>query len=92
MGSLSLALTLVGFLLVLDLGGQKIPWRHPAIWIILASSAAMGLVFVIVEGYVAREPIFPLRLLIHRDVVTAYLVMALQVAAQFGVRAPFDKW
>ena len=85
MGSVSLALTIIGFLLVLDLGGQKIPWDHPAIWIILASSAAMGLLFLLIEGYVAREPIFPLRLLVHRDVVTAYILLAIQVAAQFGV-------
>ena len=85
MGSLSLALAIVGFLVVIDLGGQKIPWGHPAIWTILASSVTMGLLFLLVEGYVAKEPIFPLRLLIHRDVMTAYLLQALQTAAQFGV-------
>ena len=86
MGSVSLALTIVGFLLVLDLGGQKIPWDYPAIWIILASSAVMGLFFLLIEGYVAREPIFPLRLLVHWDVVTAYILLGLQHAAQTGVK------
>ena len=86
MGSVSLALTIIGFLLFLDLGGQKIPWDQPAIWIILASSSAMGLLFILIERYVAREPIFPLRLLVHRDVVTAYILLAIQVAAQFGVQ------
>ena len=85
-GSVSLALTIIGFLLVVDLGGQKIPWDHPAIWTILASSVVMGLLFLLIEGYVAREPIFPLRLLVHRDVVTAYILLALQLAAQFGVQ------
>ena len=86
LGSLSLALTIVGFLLVLDLGGQKLPWSHPVIWILLTSSIALGIMFFFIEGYVAKEPIFPLKLLIHRDVVTAYLVAALQAGAQYGVR------
>ena len=86
MGSVSLALTIIGFLLVVDLGGQKIPWDHRAIWIILASSVVMGLLFLLIEGYVAREPIFPLRLLVHRDVVTAYILLALQHTAQLGVQ------
>ena len=88
LGSISLALTIVGFLLVLDLGGQKLPWGHPAIWILLTSSVALGLLFCLIEGYVAREPIFPLKLLIHRDIMTAYLVIALQTAAQYGVQPP----
>ena len=85
LGSASLALTIVGFLLALDLGGHKFPWTHPVIWILFASSAVFGLVFLVVEAYWAKEPIFPLGLLIHRDVVTAYLVAGLQMAAQFAV-------
>lgn len=85
LGSISLALTIVGFLLVLDLGGQKVPWGHPAIWILLTLSVTLGLLFLFIEGYVAREPIFPLQLLVHRAVVTTYLVGALQAAAQYGV-------
>lgn len=88
LGSIALALTIVGFLLVLDLGGQKLPWGHPVIWITLASSVALGLLFLSIEGYVAKEPIFPLKLLVHRDVVTAYLVVALQSGAQYGVQPP----
>ena len=86
LGSLSLALTIVGFLLVLDLGGQKSSWDLPTIWVVLISSVVLALVFLLIEAYVAREPIFPLRLLVHRDVVTAYLVAALQIAAQTGVQ------
>ena len=88
MGSVSLALAIVGFLLVLDLGGQKLPWGHPAIWATLASAVVMSLLFLLVEKYVAKEPIFPLQLLVHRDVVTVYLLLALHVTAQFGVQLP----
>lgn len=85
LGSISLALAIIGFLLVLDIGGQKIPWTHYIVWIIFAVASVFAILFILVEAFVAREPIFPLRLLVHRDVVTAYLVTALQGAAQFGV-------
>lgn len=85
LGSITLALTITGFLLVLDLGGQKLPWTHPLIWIIFGAAAVSGTAFGLIEAFVAREPIFPLRLMIHRDVMTAYMISALQVAAQFGV-------
>ncbi|MCJ1262596.1 hypothetical protein MMC22_002466 [Lobaria immixta] len=85
LGSLTLAIATTGFLLALDLGGQKIRWTHPIIWILLSLSAVVGIIFLLVEAYVAQEPIFPLRLLIHRDVVTAYLITGLQSCAQFGV-------
>ncbi|MCJ1470008.1 hypothetical protein MMC07_008653 [Pseudocyphellaria aurata] len=84
-GSVTLAITITSFLLALDLGGQKIHWNHPIIWMLVSSSAVFGLVFLLVEGYVAQEPIFPLRLIVHRDVVVAYLVTGLQTCAQFAV-------
>lgn len=88
LGAISLALTIVSFLLILDLGGQKVSWTNPLIWVLCAIVAFCGIFFTLNEAYIAREPIFPLRLLVHRDVVAAYLLQALQSAAQFAVR-PF---
>ncbi|KAI4226279.1 MAG: hypothetical protein L6R40_008294 [Gallowayella cf. fulva] len=85
LGSISLALTIVGFLLVLDLGGQKLPWGHPLIWIIFAAASLSSIAFALIEAFVAREPIYPLRLLVHRDVISAYIVTVLLGSAQFGV-------
>lgn len=85
LGSISLALTIAGLLLVVELGGHKFPWNHPAIWILSISVAALGLLFLFIEGYIAKEPILPLELLVHRDVMTTYLVAALQAVAQYGV-------
>lgn len=90
LGSIALALTIVGFLLFLHLGGQELPWNHPVLWLILAASVILGLLFLFNEGYIAKEPIFPLRLLVHRDVVTSYLVLAFQSAAQYGVQPPWN--
>lgn len=85
LGSGLLSATIICFLLVLDLGGQKMPWSSPVVLVLAGLAVAFGLLFLLVEGYWAREPVFPLRLLIHRDVITAYLIAGLQIAAQFGV-------
>ena len=85
LGSMSLALAIVGFLLILDIGGQKVHWTHPLVWILFGVAFVFSVIFALVEAYVAREPIFPLQLIIHRDVLSAYLVIALLGAAQFGV-------
>ena len=84
-GTVTLAVTITSFLIALDIGGQKVPWTHPLVWILFSSSAVFGICFLFVERYVAREPIFPLHLLVHRDFVVACLVGALQVAAQLAV-------
>ncbi|KAL8819712.1 MAG: hypothetical protein Q9191_007671 [Dirinaria sp. TL-2023a] len=85
LGSISLAVAIVGFLLVLDLGGQRLSWKHPLIWIIFAVAAVFSSIFILVEAFVVREPIFPLRLLFHRDVMTTYSITALQGTAQFAI-------
>jgi hypothetical protein len=44
-------------------------------------------IFVIVEGFWAKEPIFPLRLLLNRDVITSYVNLGFQTGAQGAVSA-----
>jgi hypothetical protein len=41
--------------------------------------------FCFVEKYRAKEPIFPLNLLMQRDVVACYAILALQGGAQLTV-------
>lgn len=91
LGSLTLAIAITGFLLAFDLGGQKIRWTHPIVWILLSSSAGFGIIFLMVEAYFAQEPIFPLRLMVHRDVVVGNLVTGLQSGAQLGVHCSFSR-
>ncbi|MCJ1248750.1 hypothetical protein MMC30_005969 [Trapelia coarctata] len=80
-----LAAATVAFVLALDLGGQNVPWDAPLIVILSVSALVLGGLFLVVEGYWAKEPVFPIRLLVHRDVVTSYLIAGLQVAAGIGV-------
>lgn len=54
---------------------------------ILSISAGVLLIilFCIVEKYWAKEPIFPLKLLTHRDAVSCYAILGLQGGAQLAV-------
>lgn len=85
LGSLLLAILIFTLLLPIEIGGSKIPWSHPLIFVLLGTSAALLVFFTLVESRWAREPIFPLELLGHRDVVLSYVVMGLQGAAQLAL-------
>ena len=89
-GSASLAVTISTFILAIDMGGQQLPWSHPYIWILFGCSAFFGALFLIIEAYVAHEPILQLRLLVQRDMITTNMLSALQSAAQFAVRFLVD--
>ena len=84
-GTISLGFAITLLLLILDFGGQKIPWSHPMISILGAFLALLLTVFVVVEGYWSAEPIFPLPFLAKRDVYLPCLTQFLQVAGQFSV-------
>lgn len=85
-GATLLAISIVGFLGALSLGGQDLPWSHPIIKVLFAASLVLGTVFVVYEVKYAAEPIFPPQLVVRRDVATPYAIMALQTSAQVAVR------
>jgi hypothetical protein len=55
------------------------------ILLLLGASVVALNIFVIVEGLWAKEPIFPLRLLLNRDVITSYMNLGFQTGAQGAV-------
>jgi hypothetical protein len=57
----------------LNIGGNELPWSHPAVLTILPLAGVFFIIFLFVEKY-AREPILPLRLLSHRTPLAAGLV------------------
>ena len=83
LGAILLAGTIITFLLILDLGSKR--GSAPKISVLAVLVVVLGGFLVWVEKRWAREPIFPLSLLANRDVVTSYLLAALQIAAQSGV-------
>ena len=84
-GAFLLAGTITSFLLVVELGGQKVPWISPTTIVLFSLGLVCSIFFVITEKYWALEPIFPLKLLWHKDVMLGYLVLLLQIAAQLSV-------
>jgi MFS family permease len=82
MGAICMTLSILGLLLPLEIGGERVAWSSPTIIALFAAAVVFGLLFLAIEGWVAKEPIVPLPLLRHRDVVMPGFVMFCQCAAQ----------
>lgn len=85
LGAILLSVSIVCGLTVLDLGGQRMSWTSTKVLTLFAVSVVSGTLFLVIEGFWAKEPIFPLRLLLNRDVVTSYINLAFQTGAQGAV-------
>ncbi|KAJ5494844.1 Major facilitator superfamily domain general substrate transporter [Penicillium fimorum] len=85
LGTALLGSSIVSMITLLDQGGKSFPWS--SWWTLLLGSSGVSLLiaFVLVEAYVARDPIFNLRILRRTNVSTAYIIVALQTAAQLGM-------
>ncbi|ROW07674.1 hypothetical protein VMCG_03348 [Cytospora schulzeri] len=85
LGSALLTTFLVLILLPLEIGGTKVAWTDPCIPILFCSGAVCLVFFVMAEKYWAANPLLPLSLFCNRHTVVAFLILALQVAAQLGM-------
>jgi Fungal trichothecene efflux pump (TRI12) len=88
-GAILLATTITSFLTAIELGGQKVPWTSLVIFGLFGAGIVCATFFLLTEKYWAVEPIFPLELLWHSDVISGYIVLLLQVAAQLSVGPTF---
>lgn len=86
-GAIFLISTILGVMLILDLGGNKISWKSPFMLILIATTILSGVLFYVVEKYWAKEPVFPLRLLSHKDITLSYTISIVQIASQMAVSA-----
>ncbi|CAM1503186.1 Fc.00g079620.m01.CDS01 [Cosmosporella sp. VM-42] len=84
-GATSMSCMIFCLLLVLDMGGDKVPWDSPTIISLTVLGTLFGVLFWAAEKYWAAEPVFPLHLLLSRDVVLCYSVMMLSTAAMAGM-------
>lgn len=85
LGATFLALAILTLLLPLDIGGTQIPWTHPLIFVLVGATVVLSGLFLATEAWWAAEPIVPVELLKHRDVLLVYFVTASQGAAQLGL-------
>lgn len=84
-GSALLIFSIVAFLLAVNVAAQELRILDPLVLCLCAIWVASTLFFWLIEAYVAREPIYPLRLFIQQDVITSYLCVGLQTMAQLTV-------
>ncbi|EKG14361.1 Major facilitator superfamily [Macrophomina phaseolina MS6] len=80
-GSITLASAILFLMLPLELGGQKLPWSHPMIFVLGGLAVVTGVFFVQAEKR-AKEPVFPLGLFKVKDFVISFTVFGLQMGAQ----------
>ena len=85
LGAALLSLTVLSILIPIDLGGKTLPWSHPIILLLFASSIVFGGLFLATEAWWAINPVFPLSLFRERNVVASYAIMTCQCAAQLGL-------
>lgn len=85
-GSLLLGTGILLLMLPIEMGGVKVPWTHPIIFGLLVAGALTIGVFVINEARWAEVPVFPLRLMKNRDIVSPYVAICCIAGAQTSVR------
>lgn len=84
-GILLLGLSILVLMLPLELGGVKIPWHHPAVFVLFGAGALLFLLFLANEIWWAKNPAFPVRMLKNRELMACYAVIGLLSAAQTAV-------
>jgi hypothetical protein len=65
--------------------GNQLPWGHPLVYGSLIGGGVLLVVFVLVEKYVAREPLLPLRVLISPTPLFVALTCWFITMSQFGI-------
>ncbi|KAJ5563795.1 hypothetical protein N7513_000037 [Penicillium frequentans] len=85
LGTGLLASGIVALIGLLDQGGKVFPWSSWLTYVIGSSGLLLLVGFVLVEAYVATEPIFNLRILRRPNVAVSYILSTLQITAQLGM-------
>jgi hypothetical protein len=85
LGSFFLSFAIVLILLSLDLFAKAKHISDPLPIASISIGVASIITFCLIEKYQAAELIFPLKLLVQRDVVSCYAILALQSGAQLTV-------
>ncbi|PWY78349.1 multidrug resistance protein Fnx1 [Aspergillus heteromorphus CBS 117.55] len=85
LGSFLLAIGILTATIILDQAGRAFAWASLNTAILTSISVSAFVAFIIVELYVAAEPIFELRILRRPNVAPSYLIGSLQISAQVGM-------
>lgn len=84
-GVILLATSIIAFLLVLNIASKRLMVSNPLIIGPFVLSFTASLLFLLVEAKYADEPNLPSRSLVHRDVLSAYLIIGLLITGSMSV-------
>ncbi|KAL7006572.1 hypothetical protein EMMF5_003738 [Cystobasidiomycetes sp. EMM_F5] len=85
LGALSMVSAVTLLLLGLSLGGNQYEWSHPIVYGSIIGGSVLLVIFVLIEKYVAREPLLPLRVLFNRTPLFVSLTNWFITMSQFGI-------
>jgi predicted MFS family arabinose efflux permease len=85
LGATFMTLSILCLLFPLEIGGGRIPWTSPSIFILLGFAVLFGGCLLVTEKWYAKEPIFPLEFLKKKDPLVSFLIGGCQSAAQMGL-------
>ncbi|KAF3936022.1 hypothetical protein ABW19_dt0204377 [Dactylella cylindrospora] len=85
LGASSLAASICLLLVFLDEAGKRLDLTNPLLIFSGIGSIVMGILFVVIEAYVANEPILSLQILTNRDVASVYSVLGLTTGSQIAM-------
>lgn len=78
-------ITMTNFLLVFNLGGQRLPWTHPIIVSLAAGCGLSGVAFVLTEAFWAKRPLIPLSFMKTKGVGLFCLVQIFLMGGRYAV-------
>lgn len=84
-GAFLIAISMVALLLALNFASKRLQLFDPLVVSLILLWISSSLLFLLVEARYASEPIIPLRLLLERDVLTAYLVIGFLMAGSMSM-------
>ncbi|KAI1421897.1 major facilitator superfamily transporter [Xylaria sp. FL1777] len=81
-GSILFGTGILLLMLPIEIGGVKVPWTHPIVFGLLGAGVVVLGIFVINEARWAEKPAFPLRLIVHKDILMSYSALCCIAGAQ----------
>ena len=87
-GAFLIAISMVALLLALNFASKRLKLFDPLVIGLILLWISSSLLFLLVEARYASEPMIPLRLLLERDVLTAYLIIGFLMAGSMSVSVP----
>ena len=85
LGLIAFAMTMVSFLLLVDIIGKGVDLKDPPVIATAVFLALATVTFVLVETYWADSPIIPLTLIVQEKVGSYFMVQTLLLIAQISV-------